>query len=164
MQFKNIENLKNLGFIGFKPVNDLWNDHRIIPNEKGVYLVLNLSLEKIFLNKGVGGFFKQRDPNVSIEELEKKWVSDSIVVYIGQTGGNGSSGVLRKRVKQYLDFGKGKPIGHYGGRHIWQLSNYADLVFAWKVLENEDPKNIERKLIQDFIKEHGKKPFANISS
>lgn len=164
MQFKNIENIKAAGFIGFKTVSDLWNDHLTIPNEKGIYVVLNPGLKKNFLPKGVGGFFKQKDPNVAIEELERKWVPDSLVVYIGQTGGNGSSGVLRRRLKQYLDFGKGKPIGHYGGRHIWQLANYSELVFGWKVLKTDDPKNIESQLIQKFIYEYGKKPFANISN
>ena len=161
--FQNIESIKEAGFAGFKSVSNLWNDHSTIPNEKGVYLIINPKCEtKKFLPKGVGGFFKEKDPNVSMEVLANNWVENSCVVYIGQAGGNGSAATLRKRLKQYLDFGKGKPVGHYGGRLIWQLENNSELLIAWKVLKNDDPKIIERQLINDFADNYGRMPFANL--
>ena len=42
MNFKDIQQLKDYGFTGFKTVGELSNDYSIIPNEKGVYLFLNL--------------------------------------------------------------------------------------------------------------------------
>lgn len=161
--YKNLETLKAAGFTGFKSISELWNDSSTIPNERGVYLIINpKSDSKKFLTKGVGGFFKQKDPNVSQEELAKNWVENTFVVYIGQAGGNGSAATLRKRLKQYLDFGKGKPIGHYGGRLIWQIQHHPELLIAWKIIKNDDPKIIERQLINDFIKDYGKMPFANL--
>jgi len=161
--YKNIESIKAAGFAGFKSISQLWIDHSTIPNEKGVYLIINPKYEaKKFLDKGVGGFFKQKDPNVSRDVLLNNWVEDSLIIYIGQAGGNGSTATLRKRLKQYLDFGKGKPVGHYGGRLIWQIQNHPDLLIAWKVLKNDDPKIIERELINDFINNYGKMPFANL--
>ena len=160
---KNIDSIKAAGFIGFKSIFELWKDHSAIPNEKGVYLIINPKCKlKKFLDKGVGGCFKQKDPNVSVDVLSNNWVENSFVVYIGQAGGNGSAATLRKRLKQYLDFGKGKPVGHYGGRLIWQIKHHPELLIAWKVLKNEDPKIIERKLINDFVNDYGKMPFANL--
>jgi hypothetical protein len=161
--YKSIDTIKAAGFIGFKSITELWKDHSEIPNEKGVYLIINPESEsKRFLNKGVGGFFKQKNPNVSLEELLKNWVDNSFVVYIGQAGRNGSAATLRKRLKQYLDFGQGKPVGHYGGRLIWQIQHHSELLIAWKVLKNDDPKIIERQLINDFVNNYGKMPFANL--
>ena len=161
--YKNIDAIKAAGFTGFKSITELWKDHSAIPKEKGVYLIINPESEaKEFLIVGVGGFFKQKDPNVSLEELSKNWIENSFVVYIGQAGGNGSAATLRKRLKQYLDFGKGKPVGHYGGRLIWQIQDHPELLIAWKVLKDDDPKIIERRLINDFIDNYGKMPFANL--
>ena len=39
-----------------------------------------------FLSRGTGGFFKGKDPNVSITELETNWVENTCVVYIGKAG------------------------------------------------------------------------------
>jgi hypothetical protein len=57
---------------------------------------------------------------------------------------------------------QGYNIGHYGGRYIWQLKNSLDLVVCWKTLPNDDPRSIESQLIQQFIKEYQKRPFANL--
>jgi len=164
MLFKDLDSIKAAGFTGFRTIKDLWNDDSSIPNERGVYIVLTLepSLKKFAL-KGAAGFFKQRNPNVSLEELQKNWVHDSHIIYIGQAGGNGSSSTLRIRLRQYLNFGKGKPVGHYGGRYIWQLQNPSDLLLAWKVLMHDDPKIVERGLLLDFISSYGKMPFANLT-
>lgn len=123
--FQELTKIKEAGFTGFKTVAQLWNDNSNIPNEKGVYLIINPDCTKNhFTIKGVGGFFKGKDPNLSVNDLKANWVDDCYVLYIGQAGGNGSAATLKKRLKQYLDFGKGKPVGHYGGRLIWQLSHH----------------------------------------
>ena len=60
-------------------------------------------------------------------------------------------------------FGQGKPVGHWGGRLIWQLEDAKDLIVCWKVLEKEEPREEEKKMIQAFKKQHeGKRPFANL--
>ena len=161
--FQNISKIKESGFTGFKTVEQLWNDTSFLPNERGVYLILTIdSSQKTFMTKGVGGFFKEKDPNIGLAELNSNWVSGSNALYIGQAGGGTSSATLKKRLKQYLDFGKGKPVGHYGGRLIWQLSNHKDLIVAWKITRTSDPREEESKLINEFVNYFGKLPFANL--
>jgi hypothetical protein len=55
IDFNDVAKLKKLGFCGFHSVSELINELNIIPNQIGVYLVLNLSKSKPeFLTKGVG--------------------------------------------------------------------------------------------------------------
>ena len=145
-------------------MSELWNDFNLVPNERGIYLILNPDCsKKQFLSLGSGGYFKGKNPNVSETQLELNWINDCHILYIGQAGGNDSSASLRKRLKQYLDFGKGKPVGHYGGRLIWQLSHYPELLVAWKVTKTANPRDEEKKLIGSFVDFYGKLPFANLS-
>lgn len=155
--------IKKAGFSGFKSVKELWSNCSCIPNEKGIYVIINPDHpDKSFLVKGSGGFFKGKDPNVHFNELSVKWVDSSPVIYIGKAGGDSSSATLQKRLKQYMDFGMGKPIGHYGGRYIWQLANHSNLLVAWKATPSADPRIEEELLIREFYKFHGKLPFANL--
>ena len=149
------------GFEGFISVKDLWIDKNMIPRQMGVYMVLNTESNVEFINPGVGGFFKGKDPNVDIPQLKEKFVNSS-VVYIGKAGGKSSKATLFSRLGQYLGFGQTKNTGHYGGRYIWQLKNHENLLFCWKPLENEEPVVVEKELLSFFIQEYGKLPFANL--
>lgn len=168
INFRTQENLMRYGFSGFVSVADLWNDRSMIPRVKGVYMVVRqTNAAPIFLEKGSGGFYQGKDPNVSIDKLHKNWVDDTCVVYIGQTGGNRkgqpSSGTLSERIETYIKFGQGENIGHRGGRCIWQLTDASDLLFCWKELPNDDPRKVEKELIGTFKRQHcGKRPFANL--
>lgn len=156
MQFDNIEELNNNGFIGFIKMKDLFVDSSILPEKNGVYLVIKpQEISNEFLEIGTGGFFKGKNPNVSITELKDNWVDKSKVVYIGKATS------LKKRLKQYIGFGQGKNIGHYGGRLIWQLKYSKELIVCWKIL-GSDPGVYESQLIQQFKLIYGKRPFANL--
>jgi hypothetical protein len=164
MNFNKIDEIKKAGFIGFKKMSELFIDNSFLPKEKGVYLILNPNYKKTeFLQIGSGGYFKGKNPNVSIEELKSNWVNDSLVIYIGKAGGDTSKATLYSRLKQYFSFGQGKNIGHWGGRLIWQLKNSSDLIVCWKPLLNDDPRNIERHLLKNFITKFSKRPFANLT-
>ena len=163
MNFKEIEEIKKEGFTGFKTMKELFRDDSAIPKMRGVYMVLNPSKEKEFLSVGTGGYFKEKNPNVSIQELENNWVANAIVVYIGKAGREGKSATLQSRLGQYFRFGQGKNVGHYGGRLIWQLKNSQDLVVCWKALPKEDPRTVEAGLIQEFVTQFSKRPFANLA-
>ncbi len=154
--FNDIDHLKEIGFKGFKTKGELFIDSSMIPKEKGVYLILNIHAKPSYLEIGTGGFFKKKDPNVSLEELEMNWVDKVKVVYIGKATS------LKKRMRQYFAFGQGKKIGHYGGRYIWQLSNSKDLLVCWKELPNDSPEQVEALLISLFKKQFSKRPFANL--
>lgn len=163
MTLNSIDELKTVGFEGFKRTSDLFIDNSLIPKEKGVYLILNLQYKtQSFLQAGTGGFFKGKDPNVSLERLKDNWVDNSLVVYVGQAGGNNSKATLQSRLKQYLNFGQGKNVGHWGGRLIWQLECSSELIVCWKPLVEDDPRNVERGLIKQFVSKFSKRPFANL--
>jgi hypothetical protein len=162
-KFKTIEDIKQQGFVGFIKIQELFHDQSIIPERPGIYMVLYTeSVTPTFINPGTGGFFKGKNPNVSSEALLANWVKDTVTVYIGKAGGSGSNATLRKRLRQYLRFGQGADIGHYGGRLIWQIKNSGNLLLCWKTQMSEEPRDMEYDLIQEFSFLYSRRPFANL--
>jgi hypothetical protein len=159
--FNDIKIMKKSGFTGFLTIGGLMVSKKIIPPKKGVYLVLYLS-EPIptFVEKGTGGYFKGNNPNVSPNILKEKWVKETKVVYIGRGGQKGKKSTLQSRLSDYLRFGQGKNVGHWGGRYIYQIEESRELVICWKT--TGDPEKFESKLIDEFISEYGKLPFGNL--
>ncbi len=158
MTFNDIDEIKKAGFIGFKKMSELFLDSSMLPDNNGVYLVLNVDNKPgEFLTVGSGGHFKGKDPNISLADLKSNWVDNTNVVYIGKATS------LRSRLRQYFSFGQGKNIGHYGGRLIWQIKYSKDLVVCWKSLTT-DPREFEADLIQQFVKTYGCRPFANLAN
>ena len=153
------DELKEAGFTGFKSVKDMIDGGLdSVTTAGGVYMILYFSPTGAmpdFLPIGTGGHFKGKDPNVPITELRDNWVDGTPVVYIGKATN------LKNRLSQYMKFGQGKNIGHYGGRYIWQIPHSENLVVCWKMTDR-DPRNVEAELIQQFVCEYGKRPFANL--
>jgi hypothetical protein len=163
IDFNNIESLKKHGFTGFQSIESLNMNSSSIPKKMGIYIVVYLpEKEPSFLQKGTGGNFKKKDPNLPIKELQENWVRKTKVVYIGKAGGNESNATLYSRIEQYLDFGHGKPVGHWGGRLIWQIENSGRLLLCWKPLTSSEPRDEELRLIQHFSSIYGKRPYANL--
>jgi hypothetical protein len=165
MTFNNINEFKDLGFVGFKSISDLFLNNSILPNERGVYCIFHpLNRNSEFVEVGCGGYFKGKNPNVSLIDLETNWVEDANLIYIGKAGGSGKKATLRSRLKQYLNFGQGKPVGHWGGRLIWQLKHSSNLLICWKELPTIEPREYEAELIKSFVSKFGKRPFANLAN
>lgn len=166
--FNSIETIKASGFEGFISFKELINNTYIIPKKPGVYMVLCDPLIPVkFLSIGTGGHFKKKDPNVLIQELQINWIDGAIVLNIGKAGGTRSNGAkikehLQSRLKKYWKFGNGKRIGHWGGRYIWQIENSHNLVVCWKTITDNEPREIEEQLIQQFKLAYGNRPFANL--
>lgn len=126
-----------------------------IPATGGVYVVAYSGCAPVaFLPSNPGGRFKGRDPSVLADALLANW-HDAEVVYIGKAD------QLRRRIRQFADFGAGKPIGHWGGRLIWQLAEPDELRIAWKETPDRVPVEVEAEMIATFRQEYGKPPFAN---
>lgn len=158
--------LIDAGFEGFVVVKRLMADMSVVPNVPGVYALLRESSSApTFLEKGTGGFHKDKDPNVGIAKLESSWVEDSSIMYFGKAGGAGNKATLRERLGDYMKFGQGRPVGHKGGRYVWQLADAKDLLVCWKPLDVAvaEPREVEKQLISGFKAEHGgRRPFANL--
>ena len=165
LDFNNIGATKESGFLGFVRLEQLFVNSSLIPDIKGVYLILCINNKPVeFLDIGTGGHFKGKNPNISLAELKHNWVENTKVVYIGKAGGDDSKATLRSRLTQYLRFGQGKNVGHWGGRLIWQIMNSEELLVCWKPLPNDDPRIVEAEMIKEFFTVYGKRPFANLAN
>ena len=148
------EELAEEGFVGFLPWDDLPLEE--VPDTHGVYVVVNAGPDPPeLLSRSPAGRFKDRDPTVSRVILQAAWVDGCPLLYIGKAAR------LRARLRQYLDHGRGKPVGHWGGRYIWQLGGSGDLLVAWKVT-NETPRLLEQEMLAAFVDRYGQLPFANL--
>jgi hypothetical protein len=162
-RFSNIESIRGDGYVGFESISTLQNtdcDH--VPDAPGVYLVVRPEITTPeFLEESIGGHFKGKNPTVPVGVLREKWVRNAIALYIGKAGSTGGR-TLKMRLIEYMRFGRGVPVAHWGGRFIWQLPNSGDFLVCWKAtLPGTDPRDEEEELIRDFEVEHGEIPFAN---
>ena len=157
------ETLSARGFQGFVSIRELRSSPELIPAVRGVYVLLRDGAHSpVFLETGTGGFFKGKDPNVPVEVLQQNWVEGSPSVYIGKAGDPGKTATLRTRLWQYLRFGAGANVGHWGGRYIWQLEDAEDLLVCWLPLPEDTPSELESTMVSVFRQEHGVRPFANL--
>lgn len=126
------------------------------PRTGGVYAVRYEGADPpAFLTKSGGGWFKDRDPSVTPEALEANWVEGASMVYLGKPDD------LRRRIRQFADFGQGKPVGHWGGRLVWHLPHPERLMISWIETPGRVPVEVEAQLLDEFRAQHGKPPFAN---
>lgn len=144
-------------------------DYADIPSLPGVYVIVRTAAAAPeFVHPGTGGRFKGLDPHVPQSRLEAEWVYGARVVNIGKADARKAGGVndgLRGRLREYGRFGAGEPVGHRGGRLIWQLADADTLLVAWHVVSwGETARDYEKRLLARFAEVHdGRRPFANLT-
>jgi hypothetical protein len=154
--------LRRIGFTGFVSVESLQGSRTDVPSDPGVYVVVAPDrYTPSFVEQSVGGRFKGKDPTVGKATLQARWADGATLLYIGKAG-RGASGRrgLRTRIGELVAFGAGRPVGHWGGRYLWQLAESGSLLVAWRT--DDHPTVSENELLDTFEHNHGRYPFANI--
>ena len=153
--------LEAVGFVGWLSWAALRTSRLAeLPRSPGSYVIYrDAATAPRFVAVGAGGHFKGRDPNVTVETLQAEWVAGAHAVYIGKAS------ELRSRLRTYANFGAGRPVGHYGGRYIWQLADAHELLVAWRALPTADlARADEVALLGHFRELHGGDwPLANLT-
>lgn len=158
----NKQTLRADGFAWFRPLARL--EINRVPQAPGIFAVLKPEgFEPRFLAKSTAGVFKKKDPSLREAALAAEWIDDADVLYLGKAGpGSKGNRGLRRQIQEFVDFGKGKPPGHWDGRLIWQLADSQSLVIAWKELPAAEVNPAEAKYHADFRELYGRLPFANL--
>ena len=161
MQFTR-KGLKTEGFAGFRPIRSL--ETMRIPQGTGLFTVVAPEdFQARFLTKSTAGIFKKKDPSLSAAALAAEWVDGAVVLYVGKAGpGSKGNRGLRRQIQEFVDFGQGKPPGHWDGRLIWQLADAGSLTIAWKELPAGQLAGAEAGCHAAFVEEFGRLPFANL--
>lgn len=154
--------LKDFGFTGFRPITAL--EINRIPQHTGIFVVQRPEgFDPRFLTKSTAGIFKKKNPTLPQAGLGAEWVADAEVLFIGKAGpGSKGNRGLRRQIQEFVDFGKGKPPGHWDGRLIWQLADAGNLLIAWKEFPAEEINTAQARLHEAFLQHYGRLPFANL--
>jgi hypothetical protein len=125
-----------------------------------VYVVLREPAEPPrFLPVSPAGSKPTASATVPVAALSEAWVDGATVVYIGKAAGKKG---LHDRLRQFRRHGEGHNPSHWGGRYLWQLDDAARLVLCWRETAKGDARSEERAMIEDFVQQHGQRPFANL--
>lgn len=126
-----------------------------VPRKPGVFVVLRVNSNPVqFLDNSPAGHFKGKDPTVSLSDLQRNWIEDTPILYYGRSGN------LNDRLGDFIQFGIGEPVGHWGGRLVWQIDGAEQFLIAW--CTTIDYKNGKKELLRVFKSRFGKFPFANL--
>lgn len=159
---KILKNFKLLGRVkDLKSSNFVWSKEL---DDRGIYLFVYEGKDiPQFIDPGCGPKkYKGKEVNVSKDELEENWIHlgfDRNIIYIGESEGKNGVGA---RLKLHMRFGNGEEINAHGGRYIWQIKDSDNLLVFWK--RSDSPKKDKKLMLNEFKKEYGELPFANLQN
>lgn len=127
-----------------------------VPEEYGIYIIYVPDGMKItFLSKNNKKFDKTFTGK---RDLANKYSNckDKSVLYMGKASGKKG---LKQRLKQYINQGFGNGKNHSGGRAIFQIIGWQNLIVEWYPVP--DPSTEEHKLLEKYYKNNNCLPLAN---
>lgn len=165
-----LHGLTEVGVTGWRTWASLHTaDYAGIPSTAGVYFIVREPVDApVWVHPSPAGHFKGRDPSATAARLSAEWVPGAAVLYIGKASLRkraGSRNGLGLRLSEFGRFGRGAPIGHWGGRFIWQVEGVFRACVAWhEITWSEDAREYEKRLMRRFGELHGgRRPFANLT-
>lgn len=114
-----------------------------------------------FLQANPAGRFKGKDPTVATSVLASVWSEGAHCIYIGKASKTATTD-LRRRLTDFRDYGRGRPVGHQGGRYIWQAAGAGEFIVCWMETPDENPAVVESALIAEFRAHYGARPIGNL--
>lgn len=138
-----------------------------IENVSGVYRVYKPEGFQVRIKESTDAIEEYNGKSLlySTERLEWKWsqICEATphgcdVLYIGKADSSKNRG-LRSRVTELVMYSYVEVKNHRGGRALWQIENNKQL--RVEIIECENPKDVERSMINDYKEQHGVYPFAN---
>lgn len=163
MDFETPSEYGRYGFEGGCSVRELRSAIDRVPPTGGVYLVVRSPQRQYSVTEeSTGYWWKGKNPAADVHTLRERLCTqpESPIMYIGKAGG--AVQTLRGRIRQYLRFGAGQRSPHWGGRYIWQLAEAESLLVYWRPEPNDEPREVERRLIALHEARYGSLPFANL--
>ncbi|MFC4035874.1 hypothetical protein ACFO3J_31045 [Streptomyces polygonati] len=155
-----LEALRMRGFEGLVPFAGL--EAAEIPSDGGTCAVVRTSdAAPAFTATSTAGWREKRDPAVGVERLAEKRVEGAEALCIGKAEtATAGSHALRGRLRQYARHGLGG-TSHHGGRYVWQSTDHASLLIAWK--PGAHLRDAEKALMGEFETLYGALPFAHLA-
>ena len=128
--------LGKIGFEGFIAIDCIAKHASSIPNNKGVYMILQLHPQ-------LPDFSKLNELNFTTRTCLDKWVEDAKVLYIGTSTKYNSMHNLQDSLSNMVK-SKGVKIGDMGGALINSMPKPEELLVCWKVVAGGDPKLLQK--------------------
>ncbi len=148
------EGLAATGFDGFVPLADL--PFAPVPRGSGVYVVFRDRVdEPTFLEVSPAGRFKAKEPTVDVSSLERAWVPEAQVLYIGKAAA-GATGreALPSGSICFVDTAPAHLSATGAEGTSGNLKTAASWV-AWRETPNADAEAAESELIDRFLADWG---------
>jgi hypothetical protein len=158
---KTVDGVDLRRFLEWKQVAELYHARcKDLPTYPGVYVVLRPRLKRpVFIERSSAGWFKGRNPSYPAEVVKREWVRGARIMYVGMTACKGG---LQERIRNLVDFGYGKAVGHRGGRMLWHLPDWEKLEVSWRRCPASGADAMETAMIAAFRQMHRARPFANM--
>lgn len=141
------KDLAGRGFLGFVPLVDL--DSKALPREAGVYAVLREMGRATGVPGGESRWSLQgegshrRNVRAGVDVVRR-----CPLLYIGKASKTATTD-LRRRLTDFRDYARGRPVGHQGGRYNWQVVGASQFIVCWVETADEIPGLVESALIAE---------------